>query len=96
MIEVASTASTQGTHSKCYKKSTGPSSVHMWIKFCAKYLNNRNPIIKHVTEKHGKKTKIKKINNSHPPTAQFYLFQSTNNLLANRKVTNKLLCLVQC
>jgi hypothetical protein len=68
----------------------GPSSVHTWIKVFAKYLNNRNRLIKHVIEKHGEKTKIKEIKNSHPPTARFYLFPSTNklDLLANKSLTS--------
>jgi hypothetical protein len=44
---------------KMSPRRTGQSSVHTWIKFCAKYLNNRSPIIEHVTEKQGEKQKLK-------------------------------------
>ena len=47
----------------------GPSSIHTWIKFYKKYLNNRNPLLKTCHWKH-----LKKIKNPHPPNAWFYLF----------------------
>jgi hypothetical protein len=57
------------------RSSPGPSSVHTWIKVFAKYLDNRNPLIKHVIEKHGEETKTRKLKTRIPQPRDFIYLQ---------------------